>query len=212
MNTEYYLFDFDGTLVDSMEIWAGNHISALQRGGIPVPENFVETITPLGNYKASQYTISLGLNISLEDYLDKVTQDSIVAYSTLVNLKPNVAETLKRLKQRGVSVNVFTASPHIYVDDCLKRWGVYDYFEKVWSIEDFGTMTKGETRIYETAAQRLETEIGNCTLIDDNYIAIATAKEAGMKTIAIFDKSSRSQESALRALADQYIYDFNEII
>ena len=60
-----YIFDFDGTLVDSMPTWAGVHINALKNGGIPVPDGFVNTITPLGNYRASQYTVSLGLDISL---------------------------------------------------------------------------------------------------------------------------------------------------
>ena len=119
---------------------------------------------------------------------------------------------MRQLKQKNISVNVFTASPHIYVDDCLKRHGVYDYFDNVWSIDDFDSMTKGETRIYEVAAQRLGASIENCTLIDDNYIAIATAKKAGMKTIAIYDTTSRSQEAALRDLADQYILDFSEIL
>ena len=47
-----YLFDFDGTLVDSMGTWAGVHMQALRDGGIPVPDDFVNTITPLGNYRA----------------------------------------------------------------------------------------------------------------------------------------------------------------
>ena len=41
------LFDFDGTLVDSMPFWAGTHIKALTEGGIPCPENYAQTITPL---------------------------------------------------------------------------------------------------------------------------------------------------------------------
>ena len=56
----HYLFDFDGTLVDSMPTWSGVHVNALKSAGIPVPADFVQTITPLGNYRASQYTISLG--------------------------------------------------------------------------------------------------------------------------------------------------------
>ena len=70
MNTAFYLFDFDGVLVDSMEIWAGLHMQTLRDANIPVPEDFVETITPLGNYHGAKYTISLGLDISLEQHLD----------------------------------------------------------------------------------------------------------------------------------------------
>ena len=31
----FYIFDFDGTLVDSMPFWAGTHIKALTENGIP---------------------------------------------------------------------------------------------------------------------------------------------------------------------------------
>jgi len=209
-NEKHYLFDFDGTLVDSMEVWAGTHIENLKKSNIEVPSDFVETITPLGNYNASKFAISLGLDISLEEYLEELSQSLIKAYATRVPLKDNVADTLKRLKKQNIHLHVLTASPHTYVDDCLKKWQVYDLFEKVWSIDDFG-LTKGETLIYEKAAQRLNADIKNCTMVDDNYTAIATAKAAGMNTIAIFDKSSASSETALREIADKYIYNFNEI-
>ena len=48
MEREFYLFDFDGVLVDSMEFWAGLHKQTLLSAGIPIPEDFVETITKLG--------------------------------------------------------------------------------------------------------------------------------------------------------------------
>ena len=210
METTHYLFDFDGVLVDSMEIWAGTHIAALERAGIPVPADFVETITPLGNYHASRYTISLGLDVSLEDYLDRVSRELLEAYATRVRIKPHVADALARLKGQGIHLHVLTASPHSYVDDCLKRWNVYHLFEQVWTIDDFG-LTKGEPEIYRQAAARLGAEVNCCTMLDDNIKANSTAKEAGLNTIAVYDKSSRAAEAAMRATAQRYIYDFSEL-
>ena len=108
-------------------------------------------------------------------------------------------------------MHVLTASPHLYVDPCLQRLGVYDLFEKVWTIDDFG-MTKAQTEIYQEAANRLEAAIENCTMVDDNYTAIATAQKAGMQTLAVYDASSAASEEALSKLADRYIYDFKEVL
>jgi len=205
---EHYLFDFDGVLVDSMEIWAGTHMAALEEAGIPIPDNFVETITPLGNYHGSQYTISLGLNISLEDYLERVSNALLTAYATRVCIKPHVAQALTRLKEQGIHLHVLTASPHSYVDDCLRRWQVYHLFERVWTIDDFG-LTKSDPEIYRQAAARLGVDVSRCTMLDDNITVISTAKEAGLHTIAVYDKSSRGAEPAMRQTAERYIYDFS---
>lgn len=205
----YYIFDFDGTLVDSMPYWAGVHINALKENNIPCPENFVETITPLGNLKASEYTISLGIDITLDKYLEKINLELHKQYSELIPLKKGVRETLTKLQESGHSLNILTASPHKFLDVCLKRLGIYDMFDNVWSIDDFGH-SKAETVIYLMAAERLGTTPENCVFFDDNYIAIATAKESRMKTIAVYDETAKNQQEKLKLEADTYIYSFEE--
>ena len=142
----FILFDFDGVLVDSMPVWAGVHINMLKEFGVPVPEDFVKTITPLGNLKASEYTISLGADISLEDYLSRQHTVLSYEYGERIVLKDTVKETLETLKAQGHSLNVLTASPHRYVDPCLKRNGIYGLFDNVWTIDDFG-LTKDNVKV-----------------------------------------------------------------
>lgn len=205
-----YIFDFDGTLVDSMPTWSGVHVNALKDAGIPVPADFVQTITPLGNFKASQYTISLGLDRSLEDYLDYVSKTLYEAYTTRIPLRPHVKEKLLELKDAGHRLNVLTASPHHYLDPCLKRHEVFDLFDHVWSIEDFG-LTKDQPLIYTTAAQRLGVSVGRCIFVDDNATAVKTARQAGMQTIGIYDETSSDFAPQLKACSHLYVEDFGQI-
>ena len=205
-----YIFDFDGTLVDSMPTWSGVHVNALKSAGIPVPDDFVQTITPLGNYRASQYTISLGLDVSLESYLDFVSKTLYEAYTTRIELRSGVKEKLSELKAAGHSLNVLTASPHHYLDPCLRRHGIYDLFDKVWTIEDFG-YTKAQTVIYTEAAQRLGATVDRCVFVDDNATAVETAGKAGMYTVGIFDETSKDFAPQLKAVSDLYIEDFSQI-
>lgn len=210
MIKEFYLFDFDGVLVDSMEFWAGLHMQTLRDAGIPIPEDFVQTITPLGNYHGAKHTLSLGVDIPLDTYLDRIYKKLYHGYTTHITLKAHVRENLVRLKQTGISVNVLTASPHYYVDPCLQRCGIFELFDNVWTIDDFG-LTKAQPEIYRQAAKRLCAEPGDCTMFDDNLTAIFTAGEAGLKTVAVYDSTSKDAEAAMRTTADRYIYDFDEI-
>ncbi len=206
----HYIFDFDGTLADSMPTWAGFHISMLKEYGIPCPDGFVKTITPLGNVRASEYTISLGVDISLDEYLSKMQVVLSEMYGNVIPLKRGVEETLKTLVSRGHSVHVLTASPHKYIDPCLIRNGVYGLFDKVWSIDDFGC-TKAETVIYEETAKRLNADVSDCIFVDDNLTCCATAKKAGMKVVGIYDETSSDLVEEIKAASDRYVYEFDEI-
>ncbi len=62
------------------------------------------------------------------------------------------------LKAQGYSLNVLTASPHRMLDACLKRNGIYNLFDNVWSCDDFST-TKSDVQIYHMAAERLHTTV-----------------------------------------------------
>ncbi len=206
-----YIFDFDGVLVDSMDTWAGVYIILLEKYNIPYPSDIVKIITPLGNIGAAQYCISLGLDMTVQQVQEHNHEILSRRYFNEIPAKNNVVEILKQLKRRGASLNVLTASPHVYVDPCLKRVGLYNLFDNIWTIDDFGHR-KDEVIIYELAAKRLGKNVSECTFFDDNYIAAKTAKESGMISIGVYDKSSDEMQEEIKAVTDRYIYDFKELI
>ncbi len=206
----HYIFDFDGTLVDSMPFWAGTHQKELEAYGITAPEGFAQTITPLGNLKAAQYAITLGVSSSVEEHLSKIKQKLEIGYLTDIPLKESVKESLEKLKNAGHVLHVLTASSHSYVDPCLKRLGIFNMFDKVWTVEDF-PCSKDDPLIYSLAAQQLNTTVDNCVFVDDNLTAVATAKQAGMYVIAVYDSLSENFKLQLEQVADQYITSFSEI-
>ena len=207
----FILFDFDGTLVDSMPVWAGVHINMLKEFGIDVPEDFVKTIVPLGNLRASKYTISLGADVSLDEYLSRQHVILSKEYGKRIALKEGVGETLRELKNQGHSLNVLTASPHQYLDPCLIRNGVWELFDNVWSIDDF-SLTKDNVEIYVQAAKRLSAKTSDCVFFDDNITAIKTAAASGMKTVGVYDKSSDNLVCEMKNSCDLYVYEFAELL
>ena len=208
---KHCIFDFDGVLVDSMDVWAGIYVKLLKDGTGSVPDDMVKAITPLGNAGAAKYCIEHGLSMSLEEVLKYTLDRFICEYSVSVKLKSNVAEALVRLKESGYALHVLTASSHCYVDQCLKNNGIYDLFGNVWSTDDFG-LTKAQPLIYKNAASLLGASVSDCMFFDDNYIALSTAKEAGMIAIGVYDRSSDELVEDMKSIADKYIYDFSEII
>lgn len=56
-----YLFDFDGTLVDSMPVYASMMLGILREHHVPHEESVIKIITPLGYRGAARHFISMGL-------------------------------------------------------------------------------------------------------------------------------------------------------
>ena len=207
-----YIFDLDGTLVDSMPTGVGIVLGFLDEKGIPYPDDIVTTLTPLG-YKGSAKYIAdhLADDFTVESVYEYFKEQTLRAYGETIPLKAHVKETLETLKAQGYRLNVLTASPQLLTDICMKRLQVYDLFENVWSIEAFG-MTKAEEGIYLEAAKRLGVEPNQCIMADDNLNVLKTAKRVGMATVGVYDASSKDVESEMRRIADKYVVDFAELM
>lgn len=206
-----YLFDFDGTLVDSMPTYTASMLKILDNNNISYGDDIVKIITPLGLVGTAKYFIDLGVKLSFEEILLLMKEYMLDAYLHHIPAKNNVVDTLLKLKANGADLNVLTASPHITLDACLKRVGIYDLFSNVWSCDDFST-TKADPNIYVMAAERMGCKPEDVLFLDDNLNADLTAKSAGMMVCGVYDPSSEEYADEMKAVCDMYIYDFKELL
>ena len=205
-----YLFDFDGTLVDSMPTYISVMLRILDENNIPYDGGIVKRITPLGFVGTAKYYAQLGVPGTPEELIAKMHRYASYEYLNTIPAKPHVIETIRLLRARGDSLHVLTASPHATLDPCLKRLGLFDLFENVWSCEDFGT-TKADPEIYRMAAAKIGRPVHEILFLDDNYNADKTAREAGMMVCGVYDDSSKEYIDEIRSVSDYYIFDFSEL-
>ena len=206
-----FLFDFDGTLVDSMPTYAGVMLRILDENNVPYGDDLIKIITPLGFKGTAQYFIDMGLKLSFDEIVGLMAKYAIDAYTNDVQAKAHVIDVLRALKAQGDDLNVLTASPHETLDPCLKRLGIYDLFTNVWSCNDFAT-TKADPAIYRMAADKLGKDVSEVIFLDDNYNADKTAAEAGMQVWGVYDDTSAEYVAEIKSVTSRYITDFAEIL
>ena len=206
-----YIFDFDGTLVDSMPTWSAKMLHVLQESGTAYPSDIIKILTPLGDFgSAAYFTNCLGCTWTQEQMLAKMDEYALPKYRDDIVLKEGVKAYLQSLRDREVSLHVLTASPHKMVDPCLQRCGVFDWFDNVWSTDDFG-MVKSDTAIYRAAAERIGVDVSDAVFFDDNLTASRTARAAGMHAVGVYDASSDALAEQIRGAADRYVYSLEEL-
>ncbi len=211
MEFKTYLFDFDGTLVDSMPTFISVMLRILKENNIAYESDIVKVITPLGYKGTAKYFKELGLDMTIEEIVSLMNTYALDEYTHRIAAKKNVIQTLKKLKENNADLNVLTASPHSMLDVCLKRLGIYDLFTNVWSCDDFNT-TKGDPAIYKMAAEKIGKPIDEILFLDDNYEADKTAKMSGIKVCGVYDQSSQDYVEDIKNVSDYYIYDFSELL
>ena len=209
MSIKTCLFDFDGTLVDSMPTYVAAMVRLLDEHHVVYGDDLVKTITPLGLLGAARYFQSIGLDMTVEEQILAMKKHMLEAYLYHIPAKNNVVRVLREL-QGKVELNVLTASPHVTLDACLKRLGIFDCFANVWSCDDFAT-TKSDPEIYRMAAQRLGMLPDEILFLDDNLDADKTAKQAGLKVCGVYDDASRDYIDQMKAAADAFIDDFSQL-
>ena len=206
-----YLFDFDGTLVDSMPAFIAGVLKELDKNNCKYGDDIIKIITPLGFAGTADYFIkTFGLNVGVEELVQIFKDNMKNEYFYKIPAKSNVIKVLKELKENGASLNVLTASPHVTLDACLKRLGIFDLFDNVWSCDDFFT-TKANPEIYKMVADKLGVKVEKVLFLDDNINADLTAKTAGMKVCGVYDKSSDDFVEDMQNACDFYIFDFEEL-
>ena len=201
------IFDFDGTLVDSMFIWDTIGEDYLRTLGKEPHEDLKETFMTLTLDEAAEYyRTHYGVTLSVKEIVDGVNAMVEGIYRTKVTLKPGVAEYLAWLRVNGVRMCIATVTDRYLVEETLERLGILHYFSEIFTCAEVG-YGKDKPIIYRKALEHLDTAKNETYIFEDSLFALKTAKADGFTAVGVYDRHETSQDN-LKSLADYYIRDF----
>ena len=204
------LFDMDGTLIDSMGVWARVDEVFFARRGLPLPQDYARSVAGLSFRQTGEYTKArFHLPESVDDILREWHELCESAYVNDVPLKPHAAEYLKKLRGEGVRLAVATALPERLYRPVLLRTGVLPLFDAFASTDEAGESNRSGD-VYRLAARRLGVEPAECVVFEDILDGLLGAKAAGMKAVLVRDPSAAGERERALAVCDAAIDDFGD--
>lgn len=205
MSIKGIIFDVDGVLLDSMEIWDQAPEIYLKREGVEPEENLGEKMFAMSMTEAAEYIKKQYLpDYPVSKILDGVTDTIRTFYEQEVPLKPGVREALRWIRNQGMPMTAATSSERSVITAALKRLGILSCFQKIFTCEEIGA-GKDRPDIYYAAQQEMACAVKETIVFEDSYHALQTAKNAGFVTVGVYDRFSEKQKEEIRALADYYL-------
>ena len=207
MKIKCAIFDFDGTLFDSMPVWDGvGEIYLRSLGKEPKP-GMREDIRALSLDQSARYfQKEYDLTLSTEQIITGVNHIIENFYIYEVLPKPGVREFLEQLKDAQIPMGIVTACDRFLIEAALDRCGMKHYFEKIFTCDEVGH-GKDEPVIFQNAMEYFGAERSTTVVFEDAVHAVSTAKADGFTVAAVFDNSEKRQNE-IRNLSDCYISNF----
>lgn len=204
------IFDFDGTLFDSMHVWKGIRYKFFERIGLKFTKEDEELFK--GLYLSESIPLAIkrfNLNKTYDDLMNDLFDYIKELYLVDAVPKNDIVDFLDKLKSIGVKMGIATATGEPALIALLEKFDMMHYFSAIYSTFTVGA-SKTEPKVYDVVLDAIGTEKETTWVFEDALYAATTAKANGYKVVGIFDKSEPRTEE-LKELSDIYIHNYNEI-
>ena len=197
-----YIFDLDGTLVDSMPLHYRAWRKALRKYGAP-PEIFRwEEFNAHGGMAACDIVQDLNRHHGLSLPPHEVASEKRAMYARLVRTEnlPPIPETLGliyRLRACGIPYAIGTGSALPGAISTLKSAGLESLFSLIVTPDDV-EHGKPAPDIFLLAAERMGIPASNCVVFEDAEPGLQAARAAGMHAVRVWPALPPDEEEASR--------------
>lgn len=181
------ILDFDGTVLDSMQVWLGLAQDFLRANGAEPKSDLDDKLANCADLVtgAAYLQQEYGLKITPEQTLQGLL-DLLNARYMACQLKPGAEEFLREAGRRGYRMVIGTASDRKAVESILAKHDLLDLFVDIITTGETG-LDKKDPAFYWIALERLGTRRHETWLFDDAPFCIATAHSCGLRTAGVPD-------------------------
>lgn len=206
------IFDFDGTLVDSMWMWEDIDKEYLNRFDIDFSPRIQFDVEGLSIEETAVYfrdvlKVPQKPENMIKDWIDM----TIGKYQKEVFYKPHAREFLEYLKSSGIKLGVATSNSIDLVSGCMDCLGTWNYIDAVTSVSEVKN-SKPAPDVYLDVARKLSVHPRDCLVFEDVLKGVLAGKNAGMETCGVYDFFSALRQDELMKASDHYIKDFGELL
>ena len=207
--TRAVVFDMDGVLIASEEVWdAVRQRYVLERGG----RYDEEVQRAMMGMSAPEWSRFLHQEAGVPDDPDAINRDVVArmleAYRRELPLLAGAEEAVRRAAD-AFPLALASSSNREVFEAVLELAGLADCFRATVSSEEV-ERGKPAPDVYLEAARRLDVEPERCTAVEDSHAGIRSAKTAGMRVVAIPNTSYPPDEEAL-VLADAVVRSLGDL-
>lgn len=206
-----FIFDCDGTLVDSLDVWDEAEADLVRQAGHLTEDQMDEIHAVPFDECARIFHEQYGVGESTQAVWEHLEGRLMRYYRDEACALPGVPEFLEKLHGMGIPCTVVSSSPQRYINAALDRLGLSDCFVKVVSTEDTRT-SKQDPTIYRVAMEAMGSTLQNTWAVDDAPYAIKVMHELGLKTIAPVNGAGPDRVARYAGNADIVVETLEELV
>ncbi len=179
------IFDMDGVIVDSEQIWDDAEKQVFSSYGIDITEaDQLKTrnmnMQQVSKYWSSQAQTPFSMEVSEQRVIKQVCQmieQTPVAMQGALNL-------LEQIHKMNIPIGLATNAPKPVCHTVLQCLQIETYFSSVQTADDV-INTKPHPEIYLKSADKLKVDPQHCLVFEDSPTGVKAAHAAGMKVIYV---------------------------
>jgi HAD superfamily hydrolase (TIGR01509 family) len=203
------VFDLDGVLVDSEQVWDAARRRLTEDSGGRWSESATQDMMGMSSIEWSRYMHEeLGVKMPPEEISAAVVERMERLYREHLPLIPGAREAVERVAARW-PLGLASSANRPVIEVVLELSGLGGFFETTVSSEEVAR-GKPAPDVYLEAARRLRVDPAFCAAVEDSSNGILSAHAAGMRVVAIPNRTFPPSEGALKA-ADAAIPSLQEL-
>jgi HAD superfamily hydrolase (TIGR01509 family) len=203
------VFDMDGVIVDSEQVWDDVRRTYTREVGGTFPEEATRAMMGMSSPEWSRYMAeTLGIPRTPEQINADIVARMLERYGKEPPLIQGAADAVRRIGARW-PLAIASSSNAELIDMVLRAAGLHSLFQVTVSSEEVAH-GKPAPDVYLEAAARLGVDPRRCTAIEDSQAGIRSAKAAGMWVVAIPNPHFPPDDEAL-AQADVVLDSIDQV-
>jgi HAD superfamily hydrolase (TIGR01509 family) len=206
---EAVVFDLDGVLLDTEELWDEARRQLADERGARWPDDAQRAMMGMSSPEWSRYMHEvIGLTEPPEQISAEVVRRLEALYRERLPLVPGALEAVRRIGANW-PLGIASSSNRPLIELFLELTGTHDLFRATVSSEE-AERGKPAPDVYLEAAGRLGVDPASCAAIEDSENGIRSASAAGLRVAAIPNRVFPPSEEAL-SLAGAVLDSLDEL-